>query len=85
MMHPTEMQQQGNIRAERLQSLLDAALADDERTENILRQRTSIPDATLAARRFKEVYITPQQAVEFGLADGVCDFALPRGNEILQI
>ena len=85
MMHPTEMQQQNNMRSETLQSLLDAALADDQRTENILRQRTSIPDKTLTARRTREVHITPQQAVEFGLADRVSEFALPRGNEILQI
>lgn len=85
MMHPTEMPQPGNMRAETLQSLLDAALADDQRTENILRQRTSIPDEALGARRFTEFYITPEKAVEFRLCDAVCDFTLPHGNEILQI
>ena len=85
MMHPTEMPQQNNMRSETLQSLLDAALADDQRTENILRQRTSIPDEILADRRTKEVNITPEKAVEFGLAHAVCDFSLPRGHEIIQI
>ncbi len=85
MMHPTEMPQQNNMRSETLQSLLDAALADDQRTENILRQRTSIPRDVLTARRFKEVHITPEKAVEFGLTHTVCDFTLPKGNEILQI
>ena len=85
MMHPTEMPQQGNMRSERLQDLLNMALADDQRTEDILRQRTSIPDDTLSARRSREVFITPQQAVEFGLSDAVCDFTLPAGNEIRQI
>ena len=85
MMHPTEMMQQYNMSSETLQSLLDAALADDQRTENILRQRTTIPDEILAARRFKEVHITPEQAVEFGLAHEIVEFSLPRGNEIIQI
>ena len=85
MIHPTEMPQQGNMRPERLQDLLNAALAEDQRTEDILRQRTSIPNDTLSARRIREVYITPQQAVEFGLSDAVCDFTLPAGNEILQV
>lgn len=85
MMHPTEMPQQNNMRSETLQSLLDAALANDQRTENILRQRTSIPDDILTARRVKEVHIGPEEAVEFGLANAVCDFSLPRGNEIIQI
>lgn len=85
MMHPTEMAQQGNMRAETLQSLLNAALADDQRTEDILRQRTTIPDNILGERRFKEVYITPQEAVKFGLCDAVREFSLPSGNEVIQI
>lgn len=85
MLHPTAMPEQGNMQAETLQSLLSAALAEDQRTENILRERTSIPDVTLNERRFKEVYITPQEAVEFRLCDAVCDFSLPRGNEIFQV
>ncbi len=85
MIHPTEMPAQDYMRAERLQSHLSAALADDERTENILRQRASIPDAILAERRFNDVYITPQDAVEFGLAHKISEFSLPRGNEIFQI
>ena len=85
MIHPTEIPSQEYMRAEKLQSHLDAALADDERTENILRQRASIPDDILAARRFNDVYITLEKAVEFRLAHAVCDFSLPRGYEILQI
>ena len=85
MIHPTEFQPQANMRAEQLQSFLDAALADDQRTENILRQRATIPDDLLVARRFKEVFITPEEAVEFGLANAIRDFTLPKGNEIFQI
>ena len=86
MLHPTAMNtEQGNMQAETLQSLLRAALAEDQRTEDILRERTSIPDDTLQDRRFREVYITSQEAVKFGLCDAVCDFSLPRGNEIFQV
>ena len=85
MIHPTEMPYQANMRAELLQHLLNSTLADDERTENILSQRTSIPAATLAARRFRDVHITPQKAVEFGLSHTLCEFALPDGNEIFQV
>ena len=85
MVHPTEIPQQGNIRSETLQSLLDGALTDDRRTENILRQRTAIPDDILAARLYKDVHIRPDEAVEFGLANAVCEFSLPRGNQVIQI
>ena len=85
MIHPTEMGSPLNMRAETLQSLFDAALADDQRTDDILRARASIPNDFLAQRRFKEVYITPEKAVEFGLCDGVQEFSLPRGEKVFQI
>jgi ATP-dependent Clp protease protease subunit len=84
MVHPTTM---GNaeMSARRLQSTLDAALADDDRTDNILRQYSTIPEDVLAARRYSEVHIAPRQAVEFGLVQGVREFALPKGQNIVQI
>ena len=85
MIHPTVMPNQEAMSAERLQSSLNAALADDQRTEDILRDRTALPDATLNTRRYREVFISPQEAVEFGLVNEVREFSLPRGNEILQI
>lgn len=85
MIHPTTMGSAEGMSARRLQSTLDAALADDDRTDNILRQYSSIPDDVLAARRYSEVHISPRQAVEFGLVQGVREFALPKGQQIVQI
>ena len=85
MIHPTEMPAHAKMRAEQLNSSLAAAMAEDQRTENILSERARIPDALLQERRFKEVYITPEKAVEFTLAHKVVEFSLPHGNEMLQI
>ena len=86
MIHPTSFHGgQDGMTSERLQASLNAALADDLRTENILRERTGLDDATLAARRFKDVYITPQDALKFGLVQSVGEFTLPNGNQIIQI
>lgn len=86
MMHPTTLgPYQEALTWERLDSARSAALAEDMRTENILRERTSIPDDSLGARRFKEVYITSDQALEWGLVHGVAEFSLPKGNEIIQV
>lgn len=85
LIHPTTLSPKDGMGAERLQSALDAALADDIRTENILRERTAIPDGILNARRFRDVHITPQQAVEYGLVSGVREFSLPPRVEIIQI
>ena len=84
MIHPTTMSAE-SMSARRLQSALDAALADDDRTDNILRQYSSIPDDVLAARRFSEIHISPSRALEFGLVQGVREFALPQGQNIVQI
>lgn len=86
MIHPTTMGPiQEAMTWERLDSTRDAALADDERTENILRERANIPDEFLSARRVREVYITPEDAVKFGIAHAIREFTLPKGNEIIQI
>jgi hypothetical protein len=60
-------------------------LAEDDRTEDILRQRTTLPEELLSARRTTEVYIRPDEAIKYGLVDAVCDFSLPQGNAIVQI
>jgi ATP-dependent Clp protease, protease subunit len=84
MIHPTTMSAE-SMSARRLQSTLDAALADDDRTDNILRQYASIPEDVLAARRYGDIHISPRQAVEFGLVREVREFALPQGQNIVQI
>ncbi|MGZ8362776.1 MAG: ATP-dependent Clp protease proteolytic subunit [Caulobacteraceae bacterium] len=85
MIHPTAFPTLEGMTAERLKSGLDAALADDNRTENILRERTSIPEDVLASRRFCDVHITPDDAANYGLVQGVREFTLPRGQQIIQI
>lgn len=85
MIHPTTMNGAEGASAARLQSALNAALADDQRTENILRERTSIPDDLLQARRFTDVHIGADQAVQVGLVHGLREFTLPPGNQIIQI
>ncbi len=85
LIHPTSMPSSEGMTAERLQSSLNAALADDSRTENILRERASIPDNILSARRFKDVHITPDDARNYGIVSEIREFALPPGVEVIQI
>lgn len=86
MIHPSTIGPfPDGLPAEKLDSALKAALAEEERTENILRERTSLPEDLLNARRFKDVHIRPAEALGHGLVHAVCDFSLPKGNEIVQI
>ncbi|MGN6489847.1 MAG: ATP-dependent Clp protease proteolytic subunit [Devosia sp.] len=84
MIHPTTMGGP-EMTARRLQSSLDAALADDNRTDDILRERSAIPPEVLLARRHSEIHISPDEAVQFRLVQGVREFSLPRGQQIVQI
>lgn len=85
MIHPTSISPQAGMTAALLQSTLDSALADEARTENILRERANVPESVLAKRRSKDVYITPNDALAYGLVHAVREFSLPQGNQIFQI
>jgi len=86
MVHPTTIGPfQEGMASERLNAALKAALADDERTENILRERTSLPSSVLSGRRKREVHIRLDEALKWGLVHGVREFSLPQGNQIIQI
>lgn len=84
LIHPTKVQAaQGNW--EQLQALLASALADEQRLDNILRDRCALPEDVFAGRRNRDTYITPQHAVEYGIAHGIREFRLPRGKKVFQI
>lgn len=85
MIHPTALSPQAGMTAQLLQSHLDSALSDDARTESILRERANIPEHILTDRRAKDVYITPNEALAFGLIHAVGEFAVPQGHQILQV
>ena len=70
---------------ERLRTLMQSALAEEDRTEGILRERCAIPDDMLTARRFSEVHFSAQDAVKFGVAHEVKEFSLPPGHSVAQI
>lgn len=86
MIHPTTIGPfQEGLTWERLDSALKAALADDQRTESVLRERANVPNDVLFARRVRDVSIAPEDALKFGLVQGIREFSLPKGNEIVQV
>lgn len=70
---------------DRLQQLMNSALAEENRTEGILRDRCSIPNELLTTRRFSEVHFSPEDAIKFGVAHAIEEFSLPGGCEVHQI
>jgi ATP-dependent Clp protease protease subunit len=73
------------INAQQLQTGLDYALAEDERTGRILRERTTLSDEMLLASRSREVYLPAQEGLKFGLAHEIGDFVIGAGNKVAQI
>jgi ATP-dependent Clp protease protease subunit len=86
MIHPVSVGTQAQaLSSAPLVTALQAALADEERTDAILRERTKIPVEILDARRRGDIYIPAKQALEYGLVHEIGDFSLPAGNQIFQI
>jgi ATP-dependent Clp protease protease subunit len=86
MIHPTAVPGSAEgMSWERLRNLMDSALAEEDRTDGILRDRCSIPDNILAARRFREVHFSAENAVEFGIVHRVEEFTLPDGSRMMQV
>jgi ATP-dependent Clp protease protease subunit len=86
MMHPVTVPGSAEgMSWERLQGQMDSATAEEQRTENILRERAAVPNELLAARRYKDVHITAQNALKFGIAHELGEFTVPPGAQIFQI
>lgn len=86
MIHPTSIVTDTNFMSgERLNYMLQAALAEEDRSDGILRQRCSIPQDYLTARRFREVHFSAQDAVKFGVAHRLEELSIPRGEQVIQI
>ena len=85
MIHPTTVSSLPGMSWDMLKSSADSALADDERTERILRERTRLSDELLNARRSGDVHIGPGDALANGLVQGIAEFQVPKGIQVIQI
>jgi ATP-dependent Clp protease protease subunit len=58
---------------------------DDARIESILKAHIAMPDDKWSLHRMADLFITAQEAAEFGLIDEVHDFAPPSGAALINI
>jgi ATP-dependent protease ClpP protease subunit len=85
LIHPVVTSPTGSISTEPWRGMLEYSLADEERIDNILAERTRIPADLLARRRTHDVMIAPEKALEFGLVEAVAPFALAPGEQLFNI
>jgi len=71
--------------ATKLSHAAKTLILDDERTEAIVREHTKFPPELWANLENHDVYISGEEAVKFGLADEIAEFAPPMGTQVFNI
>lgn len=72
------------MEATKLKTVAESVILDDKRTEAILRQHITMPEDKWAARD-NDVWFTAEDAVKFGIADEIAEFAPPLGSQLYNI
>jgi ATP-dependent Clp protease, protease subunit len=73
------------LTSDRMQSQLASIVIDDERTEAILRENTQFPEDRWQTHKAADVWLTAQEAVQFGFAHEIGDFAPPLGSLVTNV
>lgn len=81
MLHPSHCSAEFAGRR-RLESTLDAMRGDEARTETIVRTHTQLPEALWAQVQEREIFFSGADAVRYGIADEIAEFAPPPGTRI---
>ena len=81
MVHRTHLSPEW-ANADRLRASASLAILDDERTENILREHLALPEELWLRHRYEDIFISAEDAVKYGLATAIGDFAPPLGGKI---
>lgn len=83
MLHRTQSPAQ-SATSERLHAITHSVVADDERTEAILRQHLTLSDDQWAVHRNADLWLTAKEAAACGLAE-IGEFAPPPQTQIFNI
>jgi ATP-dependent Clp protease protease subunit len=65
-----------------LEAAVESLRFDDARTEAILRAHTRLPERAWSRIREGDVFLSAAEAIDYGLADEIGDFAPPPGAQI---
>lgn len=69
----------------RLEHLAKGLVLDDERTESILREYAKLPEELWDGLRFHDIYLSGQEAVDFGIATEIGEFEPPLGTQVFNL
>jgi ATP-dependent Clp protease protease subunit len=84
MLHRSASNQQFATAA-KLAHAAKSLILDDERTEAIVREHIKFPSELWDKIEHHDVYVSGEEAVKFGLADEIAEFAPPLGTQVYNI
>jgi ATP-dependent protease ClpP protease subunit len=84
MLHKAQNTQQ-SAPASRLERVAKNLLLDDARIEAIYRQHIKMPDKLWEEWQYHDVYLTGEEAVDYGIATEIGEFAPPAGFMIYRV
>lgn len=84
MLHRAYMSPQAAT-TDRLKSVVQALLVDEQRLEAVLNKHVKIPADKLETHKHSDIWFTAKEAVECGLATEVGDFSPPTGAPIYSL
>jgi ATP-dependent Clp protease, protease subunit len=71
--------------ATKLGHVAKSLILDDQRTEAIINAHVKLPPELLTALDFHDVYMSGEEAVQYGVADAIDEFAPPLGTQVYNI
>ena len=85
MIHRTQVPYTQGTPAKRVQTVVDAALLDDKRTEAILREHITMPEELWRKFDHDDLYFSGEDAVKYGIAHEIGEFSPPTGARIYYV
>jgi ATP-dependent Clp protease protease subunit len=85
MIHKSHATAGVGARPETLQIIADGLMADDRRTEAILRRHIKLTQRMWDVHAHSDLHLSPQDALDTRLIERLGDFAPPRGSRIVNI
>ena len=69
----------------KLEHTARSLVLDDERTEAIVREHVKFPPKLWKKLDHHDIYVTGEEAVSFGIADGIAEFSPPAGIQVFNL
>jgi ATP-dependent Clp protease, protease subunit len=71
--------------AAKLEHAAKSLVLDDQRTETIVRSHVNLPPKVWTRLKHHDIYLSGEEAIAAGIADGIADFAPPFGTQVFNI